>query len=75
MALRDICLLRYTQKTVVCFQKNADFPSFFLNQLNCLLDISATKYSSEAILYTKRMGEYLLSPNRRTVAVAFLRAE
>ena len=37
--------------------------------------ISATKYRSEAVLYSKRMAGYPLSPRIKNIAVAFLQAE
>ena len=45
------------------------------NTQNCFAYISATKYRSEAVLYSKRTAGYPLSPHIKTIAVAFLQAE
>ena len=45
------------------------------NTQNCFAYISAIKYRSEAVLYSKRTAEYPLSPEIKTIAVAFLQAE
>ena len=72
--LRDIWLLSYKHINFGCFWKK--FKSlFFVNTQNCFAYISVTKYSSEAVLYSKRMAGYLLSPHIKTIAVAFLQAE
>ena len=49
--------------------------NFFKNTQNCFAYISATKYRLEAVLYSKRMARYPLSPHIKTIAVAFLQAE
>ena len=50
--------------------------SFFSkNTQKCFAYNSATKYRSEAILYSKRTAGYPLSPHIKTIAVAFLLAE
>ena len=41
------------------------------NTQNCFAYISATKYCSEAVLYSKRMAGYLLSPHIKTITVVF----
>ena len=48
---------------------------FFENTQNCFAYISATKYQLENVLYSKGTAGYLLSPNIKTFAVAFLHAE
>ena len=48
---------------------------FFKNTQNCFAYISATKYSSEAVQYSKRSAGYTLSPHIKTIAVAFLQPE
>ena len=48
---------------------------FFENTQNCFAYISATKYRSEAVLYSKRSAGYPLSPHIKTIAVAFIPAE
>ena len=45
------------------------------NTPNCFAYISATKYRSEAVLYSKLTAGYPLSPEIKTIAVAFLQAE
>ena len=47
----------------------------FSNKQNCFAYISATKYHSEAVLYSKRTAGYPLSPHIKTFAVVFLQAE
>ena len=49
--------------------------NFFENTQNCFDYISATKYRSEAVLYSKRTARYPLSPHIKTITVAFLQAE
>ena len=58
----------------VFFGKN-EILKFFENTQNCFANISATNYHSEAILYSKRTAGYPLSPHKKTINVAFLRAE
>ena len=43
----------------------------FQNTPNYSVYISATKYPPEAVLYSRRVGGYPLSPHIETVAVAF----
>ena len=64
--LRDIWLLRYMQNSFGCFQKNSEFP-FFKNTQNCFAYNSATKYRSEAVLYSKQTAGYPLSPHKKIV--------
>ena len=45
------------------------------NTQNCFAYISATKYRSEAVLYSKRTAGYPLSPHIKTITVAFLQVE
>ena len=45
------------------------------NTQNCFAYNSATKYHSEAVLYSKQTKGYSLSPHIKTIAVAFLPAE
>ena len=42
---------------------------------NCFAYISATKYHSKAVLYSKQMARYPLSPHINTITVAYLQAE
>ena len=48
---------------------------FLENTQNCFAYISATKYRSEAVLYSKRTAGYPLSPHIKIITVAFLQAE
>ena len=45
------------------------------NTQNCFAYNSATKYRSEAVLYSKPTSGYPLSPHIKTIAVAFLQAD
>ena len=45
--------------------------NFYQNTQNCFAYISATKYCSEAVLYSKRRAACPLSPHILTNAVAF----
>ena len=45
------------------------------NTKNCFAYISATKYRSETVLYSKRTTGYPLSPHIETIAIAYLQAE
>ena len=45
------------------------------NTKNCFAYISATKFRSEAILYSKQTTGYSLLPHIKTMAVAFLQVE
>ena len=49
--------------------------NFFENTQNCFAYISATKYRSEAVLYSKQTAGYPLSPHIKAIAVAFLQAK
>ena len=73
--LSDIWLLSYEQNSFGCFRKKVRISSFAKNTQNCFAYISATKYRSEAVLYSKRTAGYPLSPEIKTIAVAFLQAE
>ena len=42
--------------------------NFFENTQNCFAYISATKYHSEAVLYSKRTAGYPLSPHIKIIA-------
>ena len=57
------------------FFENIEILNFFENTQNYFAYISATKYRSEAILYSKQTAGYPLSPHIKTIAVAFLQAE
>ena len=48
---------------------------FLENTHNCFAYMSATKYHSEAVLYSKRMTGYPLSPHVKIIIVAFLKPE
>ena len=55
-------------------KKNAEF-LFFTRHPNLFAHNSASKYRSEAILYSKLTSGYPLSPHVKTIAVAFVQAE
>ena len=57
------------------FLEKIEIVIFLKNTQNCFAYISATKYRSEAVLYSKRSAWYPLSPHIKTIAVAFLQAE
>ena len=57
------------------FSKKSLISFFAKNAQNCFAYISATKYRSEAVFYSKRTAGYPLSPEIKTIAVAFLQAE
>ena len=57
------------------FLKKLKFRIFPQNTQNCFAYISATKYCSGAVLYSKQTAGYPLSPHIKIIAVAFLRAE
>ena len=57
------------------FFEQIEVLNFFENTQKCFAYISATKYRSEAVLYSKRTAGYPLSPHIMTIAVAFLQAE
>ena len=73
--LSDIWLLSYKQNSFGCFSKIFSFWIFFQNTQNCFAYISATKYRTETVLYSKRTAGYPLSHHIKTIAVAFLPAE
>ena len=52
------------------FEKNQNF-IYFKKHPNCFAHNSATKYRSEAVLYSKRTAGYPLSPHIKTIATAF----
>ena len=70
--LSNIWLLRNKQNNFGCFPKINRIPIFLKNTQNCFAYNSATKYRSEAVLYSKRTAGYPLSPHIKTIAVAFL---
>ena len=53
------------------FLEKIEIVTFLENTQNCFTYISATKYRSEAVLYSKRTVGYPLSPHTKTIAVAF----
>ena len=57
------------------FSEKIEDLNIFENTQNCFAYISVTKYPSEAVLYSKHMAEYPLSPHIKTIAVAYLQAE
>ena len=73
--LSDIWLLRYKQNSFGCFQKYSELHLFQKNTQKCFAYTSTTKYRSEAVLYSKQMAGYPLSPHINTIDVAFLLAE
>ena len=73
--LSDIWLLRYKQNSFGCFRKNSEVKCLLKNTQNCFAYNSATKYRSEAVLYSKRTAGCPLSPEIKTIAVAILLAE
>ena len=73
--LSDIWLLSYKQNSFGCYSKTFSFWSFIENTQNCFAYISATKYRTETVLYSKRTPGYPLSHHIKTIAVAFLPAE
>ena len=68
--LSDIWLLTYKQNSFGCFFDKNEILTFFKNTQNCFAYISATKYCSEAVLYSKRTRGYPLSHNLETISVA-----
>ena len=67
--------MRYKQNNLGGLEKNKNFNFFKKNTQNCFAYISATKYRSEAVLYSKRTAGYPLSHDIKTIAVAFIPAE
>ena len=65
--LSDIWLLRNKQNRIPIFSKK--------KTQNCFAYNSATKYRSEAVLYSNRTAGYPLLPHIKTITLAFLRAE
>ena len=57
------------------FFEKIEILNFFKNTQNRFAYISATKYRSEAILYSKQTAGYPLSPRIKIIAVAFSQAE
>ena len=53
------------------FSKKIQNFIYFKKHPNCFAHNSATKYRSEAVLYSKRTAGYPLSPHIKTIAVAF----
>ena len=66
LPLSDIWLLSYKQNSFVFFLKKNEILVFSENTQNCFTNISATKYRSEAILYSNWMAGYSLSPFEKT---------
>ena len=62
------------QNTFWCFFK-IEVLNFLENTQNCFAYISATKYHSDAVLYSKLTAGYPLTPHIKTIDVAFLQAE
>ena len=58
-----------------CFWRKITISVFPKKTQNCFAYSSATKYHSEAVLYSKRTTGYPLSPEIKTNAVAILQAE
>ena len=73
--LSDIWLLSYKQNNFGWFWEKNEIQIFFKKTQYCFAYTSATKYCSEAVLYSKQTAGYLLSPPIKTIAVAFLQAE
>ena len=75
--LSDIWLLRYKQNSFGCLKKKLKFWFFSevghstLPPSNSRSYIFVTKYSSEAVLYSKQMVGYPVSHHIKTIAVAF----
>ena len=67
--------MRYKQNSFGCFRKNSEVKCFRKNTQNCFAYNSATKYRSEAVLYSKRTAGYPLSHHVKTIALAFLPAD
>ena len=57
------------------FIEKFEILNFSKNTQNCFAYISATKYRSEAVLYSKQSTGYPLSPHIKTISVAYLPAE
>ena len=68
-------MLSYKQNSFGCFFEKNEVQNFSKNTQHFFAYISATKYRSEAVLYSKRTAGYPLSPRIKTIAVAFLQAE
>ena len=62
------------QNNYGCFLRKLKFLNSFKNTQNCFAYISATKYRSDVVLYSKRTAGYPLSPHIKTIVVAFLGA-
>ena len=54
------------------FEKNSELKFFQKNTQKCFAYNTATKYRSEAVLYSKRTAGYPLPPHIKTIDVAFL---
>ena len=65
--LSDIWLLRYKEISFGCFQRNSEVKFCSKNTQNCFAYNSATKYRSEAVLYSKRTAGYPLSPHIKAI--------
>ena len=68
--LSDIWLLRYKQNSFGCFKKKSELQFFSKNTQNCFAYNSATKYCSEAVLYSKQTAGYPLSLYIKSIALA-----
>ena len=74
--LSDIWMLSYKQNSFWCFFfTKVRISILSKNTQNCFAYNSATKYRSEAVLYSKRTAGHSLSSHIKTIAVAFLQAE
>ena len=69
--LSNIWLLSYKQNNFGCFWKKIEIVIFLENTQNCFAYISATKYRSEAVLYSKRTAGYPLSPHIKDHCCSF----
>ena len=69
--LSDIWLLSYEQNNFGCFSIKM---KFWISSKTPKTVLPATKYRSEAVLYSKQMLSYPLSPHIKAIAVALLQA-
>ena len=58
-------------KQFCVFFENIKILIFFKNTQNCFVYISATKYRSDVVLYSKRTAGYPLSPHIKNITLAF----
>ena len=73
--LSNIWLQSCKQNSFEVFFEKIEVLNFFENTQNCFAYIATTKYRSENVLYKKQTAGYSLSPNIKTIALVFLRAE